>query len=109
MTADGSMDCSKHPEEQESRMAHLIFCETVAAFLLLKPKGNFILKTFTTLEHRTVCLMYLLVCVFNEVCGCYIQVQWKSVEDDMNVLFSPYNTFAFKYSPLLLLISDVAH
>ena len=67
VTADGSMDCSKMPDRQEMLMAHLLFCQTVAAFFLLRPKGSFILKTFTTLQPRSVSLMYLLACCFNEV------------------------------------------
>ena len=75
VTADGSMDCSKVPEKQEAMIAHLLFCQTVAAFLLLRQGGNFVLKTFTTLEHRTVCLMYMLACCFKEV-SCDLGTLW---------------------------------
>ena len=48
-------------------MAQLLFCETVTALALLRQKGSFILKTFTTLEHHTVCLLYIINCCFSEV------------------------------------------
>lgn len=74
VTADGSMDCSKNPERQEAMLSHLLLCQTVAALLLLKPKGNLILKTFTMLEAGSISLMYLLACCFNEVGGVYCLV-----------------------------------
>lgn len=61
------MDCSKNRGEEEGMLAHLIFCEVVASFFLFRQNGNLVVKTFSTLEHRTVCLMYLLVCCFKEV------------------------------------------
>jgi len=48
-------------------VAHLVFCEVVASFFLLRLNGNLVVKTYTTLEHKTVCLMYLLACCFEEV------------------------------------------
>jgi hypothetical protein len=48
-------------------VAQLLFCETVTALALLRQKGSFILKTFTTLEHHTVCLLYIINCCFSEV------------------------------------------
>ena len=65
--ADGSI---ANLEEQESLVAPLLYCETVGAILMLRKDGCFILKTFTTMEHHTVCLMYLLNCCFSEVCVC---------------------------------------
>ena len=67
MTADGSINCADNPGEQEVAVAQLIYCETVTALLLLKVGGSLVLKTFTTLECQTLCLMYLLACCFNEV------------------------------------------
>lgn len=67
MTADGSVNCWDRPGEQEAIVAQLLFCEVVAALLLLKRGGALVVKTFTTLEHPTVCLMYLLACCFTEV------------------------------------------
>ncbi|XP_020279449.1 cap-specific mRNA (nucleoside-2'-O-)-methyltransferase 2 isoform X3 [Pseudomyrmex gracilis] len=67
VTADGSIDCTNVPEEQESILAQLHLCETVACMHILQKNGNFLLKLFTLFEHQSVCLMYLLSCAFHEV------------------------------------------
>ena len=67
VTADGSFNCADNPGEQEAAVAQLLYCEAVSALLLLKAGGSFVLKTFTTLECHTLCLMYLLTCCFDEV------------------------------------------
>nr|XP_012146553.1 PREDICTED: cap-specific mRNA (nucleoside-2'-O-)-methyltransferase 2 isoform X1 [Megachile rotundata]XP_012146555.1 PREDICTED: cap-specific mRNA (nucleoside-2'-O-)-methyltransferase 2 isoform X1 [Megachile rotundata] len=67
ITADGSIDCTDVPAEQESVLTHLHFCETVAALHLLATGGSFLLKIFTTFECNTICLLYLLSCCFDNV------------------------------------------
>lgn len=67
VTADGSVDCTDVPGEQESAVAQLHLCETVACMHLLEKGGNFLLKLFTLFEHQSVCLMYLLSCIFHRV------------------------------------------
>ena len=67
VTADGSINCANQPDEQESVVGQLIFCEAVAAINLLCHGGNFVFKMFTALEHQMVSLMYLLSCVFQEI------------------------------------------
>jgi len=67
VTADGGINCVDNPGEQEEISAQLLLCEVVTALLLLRAEGTLILKTFTTLEHKTLCLMYLLACCFAEV------------------------------------------
>ena len=69
VTADGSVSCWDRPDDQEAMTAQLLFCEVVAALLVLKRSGTLVVKTFTTLEHPTVCLMFLLACSFREVRG----------------------------------------
>ncbi|XP_011883276.1 PREDICTED: cap-specific mRNA (nucleoside-2'-O-)-methyltransferase 2 [Vollenhovia emeryi] len=67
VTADGSVDCTGMPGEQESTVAQLHLCEAVACMRLLQKGGNFLLKLFTLFEHQSVCLMYLLSCAFRQV------------------------------------------
>ena len=67
VTADGSIDCQSDPARQESIVSDLHHCEAVAALRILAPGGSLVLKMFTLFESESVCLLYLLVSVFNEV------------------------------------------
>lgn len=67
ITADGSIDCTDVPAEQESVLIHLHFCETITALQLLATGGSFLLKIFTIFECNTICLIYLLSCCFSNV------------------------------------------
>lgn len=70
VTADGSVDCSQKPNEQESTVAWLHMCEVVAAIGLLTPGGMFVLKMFTLFEKCSADILYLLSCFFNTVDVC---------------------------------------
>ena len=70
VTADGSVDCSTDPNEQENTVAHLHYCEAVAALHTLAPGGHFVLKTFTLFEKSSTDLLYLLASTFQEVHVC---------------------------------------
>ena len=67
VTADGVVDLSEDPEDQESLMVQLLLCEVVTALGMLSANGSLVLKTFTIFEHPTVSLLYLLCCCFSEV------------------------------------------
>lgn len=67
VTADGSINCANQPDEQESVVAQLCFCEAVTAINLLSQGGNFVFKMFTAFEHQMICLLYLFTCLFREV------------------------------------------
>ena len=67
VTADGSFDCQAEPAEQEKMTHPLHLCEAAAALSILAPGGSLVLKKFTLFESETVCLMYLLCCVFKYV------------------------------------------
>jgi 23S rRNA U2552 (ribose-2'-O)-methylase RlmE/FtsJ len=57
VTADGSFDCSTCPGEQEAVVAHLHYCEAVAAMRLLERDGHFVLKMFTYFERSSLDLL----------------------------------------------------
>jgi cap2 methyltransferase len=70
VTADGSVDCSDVPNEQEEFTAQLHYCETVAALGALDVGGCFVLKMFMLFEHSSIGLIYLLSCLFQDVSVC---------------------------------------
>lgn len=67
VTADGSVDCQDDPAEQEATVSTLHSAEALAAFKLLADGGNLVLKMFTFFERPSVCLLYILNCVFRQV------------------------------------------
>lgn len=67
VTADGSIDCSKTPNNQENMVACLQMAEVVAGLRILEVGGTFILKMFTFFENSSVNLLYLLNCCFAKV------------------------------------------
>lgn len=67
VTADGSIDCQEHPNEQEAMTASLHFAELVAALGLLARGGSVFLKAFTLFEHSTFAVLYLCGLFFDRV------------------------------------------
>ncbi len=70
VTADGAIDTSMNPSQQEAINASLHFAEVVAALGLLAPGGSFLWKGFVLLEHSSLCLVYLMGCLFDSVAVC---------------------------------------
>ena len=70
VTADGSIDCSDRPNDQEEVVAQLHFCETVAAVGALAVGGSFVLKMFTLFEHSSISLVHLLSGLFEYTSIC---------------------------------------
>ena len=54
VTADGSIDCSASPSEQEEVVAQLHYCEAVAAIGALAKGGAFVLKVCISLARSDV-------------------------------------------------------
>eukprot|EP00742_Colponemidia_sp_Colp-10_P010012 GILJ01010964.1.p1 GENE.GILJ01010964.1~~GILJ01010964.1.p1 ORF type:complete len:891 (-),score=113.49 GILJ01010964.1:131-2803(-) len=70
VTADGSVDCSTSPGEQESMVAALHYAEVLAGLGILAQGGSFVLKLFTLFEHSTIGLLFLFACLFDDLHVC---------------------------------------
>jgi len=70
VTADGSVDSSHDPNNQEEVTAQLHFCEAVAAVGALAVGGAFVIKMFTLYEHSSICLARLLSGLFHHTSVC---------------------------------------
>lgn len=67
VTGDGSVNCQANPNDQESTVAPLHFCEAVFALCALAPGGSLVLKMFTLYEIQSQALLYILGCAFEEL------------------------------------------
>lgn len=77
VTADGSVDCSRQPELQETTVIDLLYCEVLCALSALSPctesisgepnHGVLVLKMFTFFSSRSVCLLFLLATSFRRI------------------------------------------
>ena len=67
ITSDGSINCQANPNEQESTVAPLHFCEAVFALGALAAGGSLVIKMFTLYEIQSQALLYILGCAFEEL------------------------------------------
>ena len=70
VTANGSIDVSGGPNEQEENNAQLHYCEVVAAVGALAVGGAFVLKMLTLFEHSSIGLVHLLSGLFEYTSIC---------------------------------------
>ena len=70
MTGDGSVSCIDSPNEQEGNTAPLHFSEVVCALGSLEKGGDVVVKMFTLFEHSSICIVYLLGCLFSKIIVC---------------------------------------
>lgn len=67
ITGDGGMSNIEKPELQEENSFKLILNETLVALNCLANNGTFVVKIFGFLNCRTVCLIYILTCLFEKL------------------------------------------
>ena len=67
VSGDGGLDYSVNFNFQEQLSFHLIFCEIVSAFSVLKNGGSFVLKIFDIHTSVTLQLIFLLANYFEEL------------------------------------------
>ena len=67
VTGDGGLDYSVNFNCQEQMSFHLLFCEIVSAFSVLKKGGFFVLKLFDIHTSNTLQMLFLLSNYFDEV------------------------------------------
>ncbi|XP_014233319.1 cap-specific mRNA (nucleoside-2'-O-)-methyltransferase 2 isoform X1 [Trichogramma pretiosum] len=94
VTADGSINCTNDPSEQELIVSPLHYCEVVAALHVLQTKGNFLLKIFTIFEHQSICLIYFLSCSFQTI-HFYKPVTSKEGNSEVYVICLGFKGFEF--------------
>lgn len=82
VTADGSINRHDNPLEHEILEAHLQFAEIVTALRVLSEGGSFVLRIHSLLDTSTVCHLYMLCSVFNQV---DLYKPSTSAEDDSEV------------------------
>lgn len=67
VTADGGIDCTDEPSDQENRIRPLIEQQIRIACQSLHPGGNFLLKAYTFFERETINLLAILCASFTYI------------------------------------------
>jgi 23S rRNA U2552 (ribose-2'-O)-methylase RlmE/FtsJ len=67
VTADGGFDFSSDYEHQETTIKQLLYAEIVAAMMILRKGGAFVLKIFDIFEAATMDLLWMIVSRFTNV------------------------------------------
>ncbi|CRK92685.1 CLUMA_CG006346, isoform A, partial [Clunio marinus] len=67
VTADGSIDCSDQPENQEESVSKLHLAELIVSLAILADKGSMLIKMFTFFETSSISILYILNCCFEEL------------------------------------------
>lgn len=67
ITCDGGFSCEHSPEKQEILTLPLKFTEVITSIVALKTSGCLIIKFYTIYESNSICLVYLLYLLFEQV------------------------------------------
>lgn len=67
ITCDGGFDYSNDYNKQEINSYKLLFCEIYTGLHIQKVGGNFVIKLFDIMYHKTLQLIYLLYNLYSEV------------------------------------------
>ncbi|PRP78494.1 hypothetical protein PROFUN_13569 [Planoprotostelium fungivorum] len=101
VTGDGSVDCDWSPNEQESLVANLHYCEAVAALGSVAIGGNVVIKAFTLFEHSSLDLVYLFYCLFRKVIICKPATS-KAANSEIYIVGKDFQGISQEYLDTLL-------
>lgn len=91
---------------QEMSTASLHYCEMVTALGVLAPGGSFILKAFTLFEHPTICALYLMGALFQQV-HVYKPATSKPGNSETYIIGKGFKASLSSPSPLMMFTLEI--
>ncbi|XP_071742906.1 cap-specific mRNA (nucleoside-2'-O-)-methyltransferase 2 [Lepeophtheirus salmonis] len=96
VTADGSINCLKTPNEQENMVLRLKTAEIILALNSLKIGGSFVIKLFTFFEPPTIKLLYILNLCFDKM-SIFKPIASKEGNSEVYIISKGYNGKVMSY------------